>query len=144
MELNQILQQAVQQEASDVLLKVGAPPAFRLHGDLVPLPGVEALSHQDLQRMADALLDDFRRRRFQTDMQADLAYETAELGRFRVNVFRQRGELSMVIRVIPSRIRYVSASSTCPRSSSVSPPSAAVWCWSPAPPAAARARPWRP
>ncbi len=107
MELNQILQQAVQQEASDVLLKVGAPPAFRLHGDLVPLPGVEALSHQDLQRMADALLDDFRRRRFETDMQADLAYETADLGRFRVNIFRQRGVLSMVIRVIPSRIRSI-------------------------------------
>jgi twitching motility protein PilT len=50
-------------------------------------------------------MDEFRRRRFESDMQADLAYETPELGRFRVNVFRQRGMLSMVIRVIPSRIR---------------------------------------
>jgi twitching motility protein PilT len=107
MELNQILQQAVHQDASDVLLKVGVPPAFRLHGDLVPLPGAEALTHQDLQRTADTLLDDFRRRRFESDMQADLAYETPELGRFRVNIFRQRGVLSLVIRVIPTRIRSI-------------------------------------
>jgi len=108
MELNQILHQAVHQDASDVLLKVGAPPAFRLHGDLVPLPGAEPLTHQDLQRTADTLLDDFRRRRFESDMQADLAYETPELGRFRVNIFRQRGVLSLVIRVIPTRIRSIS------------------------------------
>ena len=107
MELNQILHQAVHQDASDVLLKVGAPPAFRLHGDLVPLPGAEPLTHQDLQRTADTLLDDFRRRRFESDMQADLAYETPELGRFRVNIFRQRGVLSLVIRVIPTRIRSI-------------------------------------
>ncbi|MBI4516610.1 MAG: type IV pilus twitching motility protein PilT [Deltaproteobacteria bacterium] len=107
MELNQVLQLAVQQDASDVLLKVGAPPAFRLHGDMVPLAGAEPLTHQQMQNIADKLLDDFRRRRFESDMQADLAYETPELGRFRVNIFRQRGVLSMVIRVIPSRIRSV-------------------------------------
>jgi twitching motility protein PilT len=107
MDLKQILQQALKQEASDVLLKVGSPPALRLHGDLLPLPEAPSLTHQDLQRAADGLLDDFRHRRFEAEMQADLAYETPELGRFRVNIFRQRGTLSMVIRVIPSRIRSV-------------------------------------
>ncbi len=105
MDLHSVLHQGVLQGASDILLKVGVPPAFRLHGDLVPLPDHEPLTHQDLQRAADGLMDEFRRRRFESDMQADLAYETPELGRFRVNVFRQRGMLSMVIRVIPSRIR---------------------------------------
>jgi twitching motility protein PilT len=105
MDLHSVLRQGVLQGASDILLKVGVPPAFRLHGDLVPLPDHEPLTHQDLQRAADGLMDEFRRRRFESDMQADLAYETPELGRFRVNVFRQRGMLSMVIRVIPSRIR---------------------------------------
>ncbi|MBI1817863.1 MAG: type IV pilus twitching motility protein PilT [Deltaproteobacteria bacterium] len=105
MDLNSVLHQGVLQDASDILLKVGVPPAFRLHGDLVPLPDHDPLTHIDLQRAADGLMDEFRRRRFESDMQADLAYETPELGRFRVNVFRQRGVLSMVIRVIPSRIR---------------------------------------
>jgi twitching motility protein PilT len=107
MDLHRVLQQAVHQDASDVLFKVGVPPAFRLHGDLVPLPDTPALTNQDLEQTVDVLLDDLRRRRFESEMQADLAYETPELGRFRVNVFRQRGALSIVIRVIPSRIRSI-------------------------------------
>jgi twitching motility protein PilT len=107
MDLHQILKTGLEQDASDILLKVGVPPGFRLHGDIVPLPGAEPLTHQDLQRAADGLMDEFRRRRFESDMQADMAYETPELGRFRVNIFRQRGVLSMVIRIIPSRIRSV-------------------------------------
>jgi len=107
MELQDILQAAVRLGASDVLLKPGGPPAVRLHNDLLPLPEAEALSHDDVQRAVDTVLDDFHRRRLAVDLQADLAYDTPELGRFRVNVFRQRGELSVVIRVIPTRIRSV-------------------------------------
>jgi twitching motility protein PilT len=105
MDLHDILGAAVRSGASDVLLKLGAPPALRLHGDLAPLPGAEPMSRDALEHAVDELLDEYHRKRFAVDLQADLAYETAELGRFRVNVFRQRGELSVVIRVIPSRIR---------------------------------------
>jgi twitching motility protein PilT len=108
MDLHDILRAAIRSDASDVLLKIGAPPGVRLHGDLLPLPDTEPLSHDDMQAAVDTLLDDYHRRRFATDLQADLAYETPELGRFRVNVFRQRGQLSVVIRVIPNRIRTVS------------------------------------
>ncbi len=107
MELEDILRAAVELNASDVLLKTGGPPGVRLHGDLVPLPNAEPMMHDDVQRAVDVLLDDYHRKRFTVDLQADLAYETAELGRFRVNVFRQRGDLSVVIRVIPARIRSV-------------------------------------
>ena len=107
MQLEDILRRAVDLEASDVLLKPGVPPGVRLHGDLVPLPDAEPMTHDAVQAAVDVLLDDYHRRRFSAEMQADLAYETPELGRFRVNVFRQRGELSAVIRVIPSRIRSV-------------------------------------
>jgi twitching motility protein PilT len=107
MTLDEILRAAVRSDASDVMLKAGNPPGVRIHGDLLPLPDVGPLTHEDLQAAVDVLLDDYHRRRFTTDLQVDLAYETPELGRFRVNVFRQRGELSAVIRVIPSRIRSV-------------------------------------
>ena len=107
MTLDEILRAAVRSDASDVMLKAGNPPGVRIHGDLLPLPDVEPLTHEDLQAAVDVLLDDYHRRRFTTALQVDLAYETPELGRFRVNVFRQRGELSAVIRVIPSRIRSV-------------------------------------
>src|SRR5512140_1149132 len=108
MELQQILRAAVEIGASDILLKLGAPPGVRIHGDLVPLPEARAMAHDDVERAVDELLDDFHRKRLAIDLQADLAYETADLGRFRVNIFRQRGELSAVIRVIPNRIRSVS------------------------------------
>jgi twitching motility protein PilT len=92
MTLDEILRAAVRSDASDVMLKAGNPPGVRIHGDLLPLPDVEPLTHEDLQAAVDVLLDDYHRRRFTTDLQVDLAYETPELGRFRVNVFRQRGE----------------------------------------------------
>jgi twitching motility protein PilT len=65
------------------------------------------MTRDSVQRAADALLDEYHRQRLATELQTDLAYETSELGRFRVNLFRQRGDLSVVIRVIPSRIRSV-------------------------------------
>ncbi len=107
MELDDILRDASRLHASDVLLKPGVPPGLRLHGDLVPLPGAEALTAVDVQAAVDLMLDDYHRKRFASELQADLAYETAELGRFRVNVFRQRGEVSVVIRIIPACIRSV-------------------------------------
>jgi twitching motility protein PilT len=107
MELDDILRAAADLDASDVLLKPGVPPGLRLHGDLVPLPHAKPLTADDVQAAVDLLLDDYHRKRFAADLQADLAYETAELGRFRVNVFRQRGEVSVVIRIIPACIRTV-------------------------------------
>jgi len=107
MTIDEILRAAIRSDASDVMLKAGNPPGVRIHGDLLPLPDVEPLSHEDMQAAVDVLLDDYHRRRFTTELQVDLAYETPELGRFRVNIFRQRGALSAVIRVIPARIRTV-------------------------------------
>ncbi len=107
MDFEEILRAALRADASDVVLKVGTPPGVRIHGDLLPLPDAEPLTADDMQAAADVVLDDYHRRRFANDLQADLAYETAELGRFRVNVFRQRGQLSMVIRVIQAHIRSV-------------------------------------
>jgi twitching motility protein PilT len=108
MELDQILRAAIEANASDVMLKPGRPPGVRIHAELVPLPGAEELTHEDVQRAVDLILDDYHRKRFTNELQADLAYEAAEMGRFRVNVFRQRGDLSVVVRVIPNRIRSVS------------------------------------
>jgi len=105
MNLHEILSEGIRHEASDVLLKVGVPPGFRIHADLLPLEGAAPLTESDVQAIAGELLDEFRRERLETDMQVDLAYEDQELGRFRVNIFRQRGLLSLVIRVIKSHIR---------------------------------------
>jgi len=107
MELNEILSEAVRNEASDVLLKVGVPPAFRVRADFLPLEGAAPLDAMTVERIVDSVLDDQRRRKLAQELQVDLAYAHPDLGRFRVNVFRQRGFLSLVIRVIPTKIRNV-------------------------------------
>ena len=107
MELHEILSEAVRNEASDVLLKFGVPPAFRVRADFLPLEGAAPLDREALQRIVDGVLDDRRRAKLEQELQVDLAYSHPDLGRFRVNIFRQRGFLSLVIRVIPNKIRNV-------------------------------------
>ena len=107
MELNEILTEAIRNEASDVLLKVGVPPAFRVRADFLPLEGAAPLDAETVQRIVDGVLDGRRRGKLEQELQVDLAYSHPDLGRFRVNIFRQRGFLSLVIRVIPNRIRNV-------------------------------------
>ncbi len=107
MELNEILTEAVRNEASDVLLKVGVPPAFRVRADFLPLEGAAPLDKETLERIVEGVLDDRRRTKLHDELQVDLAYSHPDLGRFRVNIFRQRGYLSLVIRVIPNTIRSV-------------------------------------
>ncbi len=108
MNLTQILELAVQREASDVVLKDGMPPMFRLRGDLVPCEGAPALTPEMLHEATDWILaDDAHRLRFATERQADLAFDQLGLGRFRVNVFRQRGKIGVVLRIIPARVRTI-------------------------------------
>ncbi|HUI25742.1 MAG TPA: type IV pili twitching motility protein PilT, partial [Candidatus Kryptonia bacterium] len=91
MELTEILQAAIAQNASDIVLKDMMPPMFRIRGELTPYNGVPPLTVDTMQRAADAILsDDTRRMRFATERHADVAYDLPDVGRFRVNVFRQR------------------------------------------------------
>ena len=92
MNLAEILQAAIQQDASDIVLKDGMPPMFRVRQELAPCHAAPSLSVDDLQTFMNQILsDDEHRLRFATDRQADLAFDQADVGRFRVNLFRQRG-----------------------------------------------------
>ncbi len=107
MDLNGILHEAIVRGASDVHLKVGLQPTIRIHGILYPLDELSPITREDMAAMLDVLLDDHHRERFRSRMQVDLAYQTTEATRFRVNVFLQRGEPSVAMRAIPARIRTV-------------------------------------
>jgi twitching motility protein PilT len=106
-DLNGILHEAIERGASDVHLKVGMPPTIRIHGILYPLEEASPLTREDMAAILDVLLDEHHRERFRSRMQVDLAYQTVESTRFRVNVFLQRGEPSVAMRAIPARIRTV-------------------------------------
>jgi len=107
MELNDILKVAIKGGASDIHLKSGLPPMFRVDGALVPLKNGERVMPDELQRMAFSIMNPIQKARFDEMREADLAYGVPGLGRFRVNVFQQRGTIGIVFRVIPFGVKTI-------------------------------------
>jgi twitching motility protein PilT len=107
MELNEILQVALRASASDIHLKAGLPPMFRVDGQLVPLKDARRLPPEEVARMAFGIMNDFQKEKFKQTNEVDLAYGVPGLGRFRVNVFQQRGTIGGVFRVIPFKIQSI-------------------------------------
>ena len=107
MDLDPILAHGLSLEASDVHLKVERPPMFRAHGRLVPMEGASALTREDMGGFLARLLDEHHETQLRERLQADLAYASPGNGRFRVNIFHQRGEISIALRVIPPQVRTI-------------------------------------
>jgi len=107
MHVNDLLKIAVENSASDLHLKVGSFPMMRVRGDLVPANEGKRLDHEDVVAMSAAIMSTAQRQRFKDAQEVDLAYSVAGLGRFRVNVFQQRGTVGLVLRVIPMQIRTI-------------------------------------
>ncbi|MBW2231852.1 MAG: type IV pilus twitching motility protein PilT [Deltaproteobacteria bacterium] len=107
MELNEILKVAIKGGASDIHLKSGLPPMFRVDGALVPLKNGDRIMPDDIQTMAYSIMNPVQKARFEEHREADLAYGIPGLGRFRVNVFQQRGTIGIVFRVIPFGVKTV-------------------------------------
>ena len=103
--IDDILRTALDREASDIHLKVGAPPFLRRFGQLGPEESFGALSAEDLQDIINEMTDEKQRARLDADRQLDLGYGNESIGRFRVNVYHQRGELRVAMRAIPRNIR---------------------------------------
>jgi len=102
--INQLLAKAVAAKASDIHLKVGIPPAARVRGDLVFFR-TEPLRAEDTENIARVVIKDPRvRAEISTLREHDAAYSAAGVGRFRVNIYRQRGTIGIVMRAIPTRI----------------------------------------
>ena len=105
MHVNDLLKLAVEKGASDLHLKVGNYPMARLHGLLVPLFDEQKLDHETLVDMAASIMSTSQRQKFKDSQEVDLAYSVPGLGRFRCNVFQQRGTIGVVLRVIPVNIK---------------------------------------
>lgn len=105
MELNEILALAVRTNASDIHFKAGLPPMFRLHGTLGAMPDAPRMKPEELSRMALSIMNSFQRERFKQLNELDLSYGVPGVGRFRVNVYQQRGTIAIVFRVIPFKVK---------------------------------------
>lgn len=104
MRLEKLFQTMVERKASDLFLRAGAPPYFRVDGRLQPLEG-QLLSKDDVIAISDFLLaTDAQKVRFAKNLDIDLVYAQQGLGRFRVNIFSQRSTPSIVARYVSSNV----------------------------------------
>ena len=99
LDLDAVLREAVERGASDVHIKVGSPPHIRLDGELTAITD-EGVLPADTERVAFAIMPKLRAEEFLSQNEADFAYALSGVGRFRVNVFRQRGSVGLVLRHI--------------------------------------------
>jgi twitching motility protein PilT len=105
--INDLLQTAVNSGASDLHLKVGSYPMMRVNGTLTVASEAMRLAREDTEAMAETIFTPDQREKFRVNQEVDLAYSIPGLGRFRCNVFQQRGTVGLVLRVIPTRIRTI-------------------------------------
>jgi twitching motility protein PilT len=107
MHINDLLKIATERKASDLHLKVGSYPVIRVSGHLLALTDLARLSQEDTIAMAFSIMSGRQKQKFKDHFEIDLAYSVPGLGRFRVNIFQQRGTVGLVLRVIPSKILTV-------------------------------------
>ncbi|HJX00762.1 MAG TPA: type IV pilus twitching motility protein PilT [Terriglobales bacterium] len=107
MNIDDLLRVAMDRKASDLHLKVGNYPHIRVDGELVSLSDQPRISAEDMLNMAFSMMSNRQKQKFKETAELDMAYGVAGLGRFRVNVFQQRGNVGLVLRVIPTKIRVL-------------------------------------
>ncbi|MDR7590475.1 MAG: ATPase, T2SS/T4P/T4SS family, partial [Armatimonadota bacterium] len=104
MNIEQLLKEVVDRQGSDLHLTAGVPPIMRVWGKLTPLAGYPVLTPEDTYQLAYSMLNTLQKQKFEKNWELDLSYGVPGLGRFRVNVYRQRGAVGVAIRVIPHEV----------------------------------------
>jgi twitching motility protein PilU len=103
MELMQYLSLMARHRASDLILSVGAPPSIKINGETTQL-GVAPIDSEQVQRIAFALMSEHQQKEFDQSLEMNLALAPKDIGRFRVNLYRQRGEIAIALRYITPHI----------------------------------------
>ena len=107
MTIEDLVQQLVEREGSDLHLGAGTSPMIRIHGRLVAV-GDSAMDAEDVRKIVYSILDNEQIRNFEKDQELDMAFGISGLGRFRTNVFYQRGSIGAILRVIPTQVPELS------------------------------------
>ncbi len=104
MNLNELLRMTSERKASDLHLKVGVPPILRIDGKLVPIETEKRTTQEEALATALGIMNPAQKAKFLEKKELDMAYAVPGMGRFRVNVFQQRGSVGMVFRMVPGKI----------------------------------------
>jgi len=105
--ISDLLRVCIDKNASDLHLKVGNHPVVRVDGHLSQVEEVPKLSQEDVIGVAFAIMNNPQKEKFKKRNELDLAYSAPGLGRFRVNVFQQRGTIGLVFRSVPTKIMTI-------------------------------------
>ncbi len=112
--IDDLLRAATHYGASDLHVKAGSQPFVRIGGELRPVVDAPRLTQEDTLDMAFAMMSNRQKQRFKETNEVDIAYGVSGLGRFRANIFQQRGTVGMVLRVIPDTVRSLNELSLPP------------------------------
>jgi twitching motility protein PilT len=103
--LRALLEEMIQRDASDLHITAAEKPKLRVDGDMVDSSVTEILTPKDTLQLAYSVLTENQKKRFETEDELDFSFGIQNLARFRGNVFKQRGCVAMVIRMIPFNVR---------------------------------------
>ena len=103
--LEELLRMMVERGGSDLHIAAGSPPRIRTDGRLVEMAQIETLSPEHTQKLVYSVLDANQIARFEQEMELDMSFGVSGVGRFRVNVFYQRGAVGSVLRIIPYEVK---------------------------------------
>jgi twitching motility protein PilU len=107
MDIREFLKVMVERDASDIYLTVDSPPVYRIHGVPQPVGDGVLLNGQQIETLAYSILRERQRQEFEEQWEKNVALEYPGMGRFRVNIFRQRGNVGLVIRQIKAEIQTI-------------------------------------
>lgn len=105
--IDDLLAIACREGASDLHLKAGSYPFIRVSGEMKPLMDWPRLLQEDTLTMAFTIMSNRQKQRFKENAEIDVSYGVSGLGRFRCNIFQQRGTVGLVVRVIPTQIKTI-------------------------------------
>jgi len=106
-QLEELLELTIEEEASDLHLSFNHEPTLRIAGSLIPLAKSKKLSSADLIGLAQALLQNDQYQRLLREKEIDFSFNFKDKARFRINIFFQRGEISIALRLVPTKIKTI-------------------------------------
>ena len=105
--LKKILDITIKENASDLLISVNHPPVIRITGKLVPLIKEKKITDEDSKGLAFSLMDEFKKNKLLNEKEIDFSYDFDGKARFRVNIFFQKGKISLALRLISPNIKTI-------------------------------------
>ena len=103
-----LLQEVINQRASDLHIQVGLPPMLRIDGALQPVANTPVMDAEAVENLVDSILDQEQQQVLQKDKEIDFSFAFGDLGRFRVNAFHEKGNVAAALRLIPNEIPSLS------------------------------------